>query len=149
MPFIVGCSKGKHKDYQVWGSESNCMKKKMKKNSSFKEWFVEEEDVLLEGLFDHLERELDSIEYFKDQPNLLKDLKEIVRLYLKKFTIMPTLSGSISQKSTSIPEKDNERLNFLLSRVPWDVKHPFDKLLRTGDVNQFQKDLENRPLGAN
>ena len=89
MPIIVGCKKGKHPDYQVWGAQSDCMKKmcKMKKGSSFKEWFVENEEIILEGLFDDLASKLDNVEELKDQPNTVKLLKDIISLYLKKYKI--------------------------------------------------------------
>jgi len=151
MPFIVGCKKGKHPDYQVWGAQSNCMKKmcKMKKGSSFKEWFVEDENLILEAWFDNLADQLNDVKELQDEPNTKKLLKEIIRLYLKKYTIKPTLTkGDLARTEKETPEEDSKNLNVLLSKVPWDVRPAFDKLLRTGNIENFKKDLQNKPTGS-
>jgi hypothetical protein len=128
MPFIVGCKKGKHPDYQVWGAQSNCMKKmcKMKKGSSFKEWYAEDENLILEGLFDSL----------ADQ--------------LKKYSVRPSLftKGHVTRTEKETPEEDSKKLNILLGKIPWDMKPAVDKLLRTGNIEEFKKDLQNKPTGS-
>lgn len=152
MPFIVGCKKGKHPDYQVWGAQSNCMKKmcKMKKGSSFKEWYAEDENLILEGLFDSLADQLSNVEQLKDQPNTVTLLKEIIRLYLKKYSVRPSLftKGHLTRTEKETPEEDSKKLNSLLGKIPWDMKPAVDKLLRTGNIEEFKKDLQNKPTGS-
>jgi hypothetical protein len=120
----------------------------MKKGSSFKEWFVENEEIILEGLFDDLAYKLDNVEELKDQPNTVKLLKDIISLYLKKYKIKPTLTGGISKEPQTTPEQDSNQLNVLLSRVPWDIKPALDNLLRTGNIDSFRKHLQEKPTGS-
>ena len=130
MAIIVGCPKGKHPDYQTWGASSNCMNKKMKKSSCFKEWLFEDELLIAEGLYDSLDtitQKIDLIPEFGKLPNVKKLIIDLIMLNLKK------------SKDKNAEEEFKEKIK----RVPWDIKPHFMNLLRDGDVTKFANSLKD------
>lgn len=129
MAIIVGCPKGKHPDYQVWGASSNCMKKKMKKSCSFKEWLSQDEFLIAEGLYDNLDtitQKIDLIPDLGDMPNTRKLITDVIMLNLKK------------QKDKNAETEFKKKLE----RIPFDIKPHLLKLLKDGNLGSFMDSLK-------
>jgi len=139
MPFIVGCSKGKHKDYQVWGSESNCMKK-MKKCSSFKEWINEFEIVFNESLYDRL----NDLDYLLEVPQLQNE--PVTKNLIKKLFKLHLTTLKISKNPKDVEEITKARDDYKigLEKLPHDIKAPFLNLVKDGNLGNFMDSLSER-----
>ena len=139
MPFIVGCSKGKHKDYQVWGSESNCMKK-MKKCSSFKEWINEFEIVFNESLYDRL----NDLDYLLEVPQLQNE--PVTKNLIKKLFKLHLTTLKISKNSKDVEEITKARDDYKigLEKLPHDIRFPFLNLVKDGNLGNFMDSISKR-----
>jgi len=139
MPFIVGCSKGKHKDYQVWGSESNCMKK-MKKCSSFKEWINEFEIVFNESLYDRI----NDLDYLLELPQL--ENEPVTKELIKKLFKLHLTTLKKSNTVEDVKEKMNARTAYadMVKKLPHDIKAPFLNLVKDGNLGNFMDSLSER-----
>lgn len=142
MSFIVGCKKGKHPDYQVWGAQSNCMKK-MKKCSSFKEWINEFESVFNEGLYDrlqHIDEIIDNIPALQNEKPRRDLIKDLIKLHLNKMKIAKTVEDVKNKIASEKEFKDK------IEKLPIDTKVPFMKFLKDGHVGDFMDSLAKREI---